>query len=278
MPKAGKAAKVNKRFHRWTWTINVCEMAAFLDPDCTDWVRMQWDPEDFILDANRPKKLRYFICKPEVGGKTEMFHWQGYSEFKCKVSIKQVKEMFKCNWMHLEVSQGNSEDNQEYISKEDTAFGDVIEWGVPGDRCQGMRSDLDRVHDDIHEGRTLGEIADRNFGAFVRYHGGISKALQLITKRRKQAKERREVEVILNWGVPGSGKSHMAYEDAPELYNKPLGEGDAKWWDGYDGEEVILLDDFTGQIKPDELKRILDIYPYEVSVRGGMSAPLSSLL
>lgn len=41
------------------------------------------------------------------------------------------------------------------------------------------------------------------------------------------------------WGQPGAGKSRKAYEENPGAYRKAQN----KWFDGYRGEKVIILDD-----------------------------------
>ena len=75
-------------------------------------------------------------------------------------------------------------------------------------------------------------------------------------------------------GATGTGKTKRAYEVALELAD---GDGDIwwangslKWFDGYDGHSVAILDDF----RPDWAKlwfmlRLLDRYPMRVEVKGG---------
>ena len=49
----------------------------------------------------------------------------------------------------------------------------------------------------------------------------------------------------VNWGPPGCGKSHTVEQDVAKLiadnphlrvYYKTI----QKWWDGYDGEEIVV--------------------------------------
>ena len=44
----------------------------------------------------------------------------------------------------------------------------------------------------------------------------------------------------------------------------------AKWWDGYEGEKEVLIDEFWKDFyKYHELLRLLDRYPCKVEKKGG---------
>ncbi|KAL0152209.1 hypothetical protein M9458_051932 [Cirrhinus mrigala] len=43
---------------------------------------------------------------------------------------------------------------------------------------------------------------------------------------------------------------------------------DYAWWDGYDGQDNVIIDDFYGWIAYDELLRVCDRYPCKVPVKG----------
>lgn len=76
------------------------------------------------------------------------------------------------------------------------------------------------------------------------------------------------LQVHVLYGEPGTGKSMQAFELArrgASYYYKPRGE----WWDGYQQDEVVVVDDFYGWLKWDELLKICDRYPYRVPVKGG---------
>jgi len=49
--------------------------------------------------------------------------------------------------------------------------------------------------------------------------------------------------VTLLYGPSGCGKTRLAREEE-DLWFTPL--GDPGWFDGYDGQEAVLLDDFAG--------------------------------
>ena len=72
-------------------------------------------------------------------------------------------------------------------------------------------------------------------------------------------------------GPSGSGKSKLAYEIGEELFEDNVYWKDGeKWWDGYDGHECVIIDDFRGNnMKFNYLLKVLDRYPMRVEVKGG---------
>jgi len=68
------------------------------------------------------------------------------------------------------------------------------------------------------------------------------------------------------WGDTGTGKSHRAWEEAGcGSYSKdPL----TKWWDGYKGQENVIIDEFRGIIQLAHLLRWFDKYPVCVQTKG----------
>ena len=75
------------------------------------------------------------------------------------------------------------------------------------------------------------------------------------------------IEVHWRWGKAGLGRTRYVWEKhglsvyAPTTY---------KWWEGYDGHKVVLIDEFRGDwCKFGELLKLLDIYPYTVETKVG---------
>ena len=59
-------------------------------------------------------------------------------------------------------------------------------------------------------------------------------------------------------------RSQKAKATGGRIYYKPRGD----WWDGYKQHECVIIDDFYGWIKYDDLLKICDRYPYQVPVKG----------
>lgn len=76
-----------------------------------------------------------------------------------------------------------------------------------------------------------------------------------------------EREVIVYWGPSGVGKSRKAWEEAGlEAYPK---DPNSKYWDGYQGQENVVMDEFRGKIDISHLLRWFDRYPVCVEQKFG---------
>ena len=80
---------------------------------------------------------------------------------------------------------------------------------------------------------------------------------------------RESVDVYYIEGPTGIGKTYGIFERFPDAY-RPIVSGDKVWFDGYDGQETLLLDELRGNIKMSMLLQLLDPYPLKVEVKGGM--------
>ncbi|AIF76249.1 Rep [Bat associated cyclovirus 6] len=202
---------------------------------------------------------KYGIAGEEFAPTTNQPHIQGFCSLHKPMRFSTIKKRLH-NTIHIEKANGSDEQNQTYCRKSGAYF----EKGTP---CfQGQRSDLRAVVSAIQSGKNAAQVAKEYPLEYIRYFRGIQE-LDLITN----AKPPRfyKTWVYYYWGPPGSGKSKRALQEAQsldeEIYYKPRG----KWWDGYNGQDCVIIDDFYGWIKYDELLKITDRYPYKVQVKGG---------
>jgi len=75
----------------------------------------------------------------------------------------------------------------------------------------------------------------------------------------------RTVNVEVLWGTTGTGKTRKAVEAGSFKWHPCSPE----WWDGYEGQDSLLIDEFYGQLKPSKLLQLLDGYQVALPIKGG---------
>lgn len=200
------------------------------------------------------KKLKhnYIVLGKEKCPTTGTLHIQGYVQFKNAKSFKSVKKSIPR--AHIEVAHGSAIENKKYCEKD----GDSWEDGeVPQ---PGKRNDL-LVCLETAEQHGLKRACQDHPLTMIRYHKGIT----FVRANRKEPRDW-EMIVICLIGISGSGKTTLAHElNHDSVYYKPDGE----WWDNYDGQHTVILDDFYGGIKFSMLLKLLDSKPLLVPYKGG---------
>jgi hypothetical protein len=205
----------------------------------------------------------YIAYGEEICPKTKKPHHQGFIYFSgARGSIKGVAKLLgKCN---VGMCDGNLDQNDDYCSKEN----DLIEFGERPK--QGFRNDLEEVKSKILEHKlSVDEICIENPNIYHQYGRTLNK-LEDIALRKKFRNWM--TEGVWIYGPTGTGKSHKAYEGFNPVthYNYPDDNG---WWDGYTGQEIVIINEFRGEIKYRELLTLCDKYPMSVRRRGREPVP-----
>ncbi len=201
--------------------------------------------------------VRYCVYQRETGEAKQRDHFQGYIEFFDPMRMGQIKSILgEC---HLEPRRGSRHQAREYCRKKASAVPDSqFEFGV-------WRQDLSRkrkLRDLLLTDMSLDDLIEKDPMSFVRYHKGLRALYHW--RQKKKAKKRRKVTVLVLIGPTGSGKTERAAEE-PDHFFLPC--SDKMWFDGYNGENCLILDDFYGGIKYSHLLRILDGYEIQVPVK-----------
>ncbi|QBA86168.1 putative Rep protein [Circo-like virus Croatia 17_S17] len=204
--------------------------------------------------------ITYIVCQKEQCPDTNRVHVQGYVVFENRKRIGGVKTALGSTTVHVERRRGTHDEAASYCKKEESRCEEGIELGEFDDRGNQSKC-LEEVKEKIKRGATELEIAEEHFGIWCRYYQAFAK-YRLLGSRQRDFK----TTVRVYWGPPGTGKSRRATAECGGMaYRKPLGE----WWDGYDGSSNVIIDDFYGWIRFDELLRCLDRYAHRVPVKGG---------
>lgn len=202
------------------------------------------------------KEFSYIVYGREVSA-TGTRHLQGYVEFRRRSRHGTVKRALG-DRSHVERRRGSPLEASEYCKKD----GDFFSAGEIS-KGQGHRSDLEVIRKEIVEGKNEEEIADDHFTQWCQYRKSFNQ--YRILKFSKEV--RRELKVLTMIGPSGVGKTGLAYVWFPDLYRVP--SPDLKWFDGYNMEETVLIDDYRGAADECFLLQLLDIYPIMVPVKGG---------
>lgn len=224
-----------------------------------------------ILKEDLSNIFQYWCFGIEVGEEGTP-HLQGYVEFHNNMKLRISAAQRRFYDIGLEgcaifAAKGTALQNIAYCSKQ----GNFFEGGTRP-KGQGKRTDLDDVCNMVNEGRSLQDIADIYPAQIVKFHNGIQKLMTIKSSRRFF-----KTEVWWLYGPTGSGKSRYAWEQDPSSYMKT---GTHKWWDGYMGQNAVILDDFrpSKELPFQFILNLFDRYPLSVEVKGGMVEFVSKII
>lgn len=212
-------------------------------------------PEWLELPRNN---ITLLVCQLEQGDNNTV-HYQGYVEFSNRKKLSTVKNINK--YAHWELRRGNRKQAIDYCMKEDTrvpdsepfVFGDISETE------SGKAKTTTQVRDMINANATMYDISQEFFGYFISNMKNLYAYKSMITPPRNW-----KTDVTVIWGPTGTGKSSYCHTLFPTAYWKSKSE----WWDGYDGQEVVIIDEFYGWLPYDYMLRLLDRYPMSVEIKG----------
>lgn len=177
-------------------------------------------------------------------------HIQGRVTFKRTYRLKALKKLHgRAHWEQTKCKQ-----DQMYVLKEDS---DIIVHKPP--KGKGFRSDLEEIMKMVKDGAKEVEIANFAPDTWARNYRAIERYRMLVEPKRNWVPE-----VKVYWGPTGTGKTRRALEEHPDAYFLR-----SKWWDGYDGEEHVIIDEFEGWLPFSFLLAVLDRYPMRVENKGG---------
>lgn len=165
-----------------------------------------------------------------------------------------VKRIFG-DQAHIE--RTNSAAAEDYVWKDETHVeGTRFELGK-----KAINRNSEKDWDLIVNNARSGNFQDIPGDVLVRCYGNIKKI-----RVDSLVPESGEKEVFVYWGKTGAGKSKRAWEEATfDAFPK---DPNTKFWDGYSGQENVVIDEFRGTISISHMLRWLDRYPVIVEVKG----------
>ncbi len=200
----------------------------------------------------------YLILGKEVGP-TGTPHLQCYCVLVKAQRLTAMKKLFVR--AHLEIAKGTPQQASDYCKKD----GDYVEYGLlPLTAAEVSSTRMKKKWDDAWESAKAGRIEDIPSHMRICFYAAFKRIQQDYPVKVDDLDTTCGVWI---YGKSGSGKSFAARKDYQPFYDKPLN----KWWDGYRGEEYVLLDDvclkqavWIGPL----LKRWADRYSFPAEQKG----------
>jgi len=222
------------------------------------------NPLPNYADLKRLIRWSYMCVGKEVGDNGTP-HLQGFIAMESRVRFTTMKKLVPK--AHIEVMYGTTKQAIEYCKKD----GDWEEYGVlpvdtgrTGGTSGGQRKaeNFKRMVVLAKEDK-MDEVLDIDPVSYVQHYHAFKRI------RQDHPKKLCDLDGVCGewiWGEPGIGKSRAARQENNNIYDKPAN----KWWDGYQGEEVILIDDFdlNHRVLGHHLKRWADRYSFPAEMKG----------
>lgn len=235
----------------------------------------------FTLNNYTPEEWKWFteewsnqsqwgIIGREVGEQGTP-HLQGACILGTRMAFSRLKTLTGFKRCHIEPMRGRVEDSVAYCSKEDSH---PFEWGTRP--TPGKRNDISGAVARVRNGERLKDLAKDDEGgiAVVKFHKGLTVLRSLTRPNRTNPPC-----IFWIWGPTGTGKTRSCFEIGEHLCFKAglpkddiwISSGGLRWFDGYDGQHVAILDDLRNKQCPSFafFLRLLDRYPFDVEFKGG---------
>jgi len=254
------------RSRNWIFTLQANEEEG----DNITWVCPGIEPHPLShwMDSG---KIDFLIYQCEEAPTTHQIHLQGYCQFNTTMTLAAVKKIN--NAAHWEVRHGTHEQALAYCKKEESRRNGP--WQVGQETGgQGKRNDLQTIHELILAKKTNFEILEAVGAGASRFAKNIN-WLRFVTQESDSDRQLQGVKIYTIYGPTGVGKTYAAVNvlAAGKDYYKaecPSHKDSKMWFDGYEGQKTLILDDFSGDFCAFRfLLTLLDKYKLKVEIKGG---------
>lgn len=222
---------------------------------CTKHLESGDEWKDYLKDLFEKTKAEYMVGQLEKGGETGALHIQFFVNFKQPQKIGRITKFDKT--IHAEkVKVNNGADT--YCMKEETRVDGPIELGVRPVKVNN-KTDWEQVW----KLAAAGELDKIPASIRVIHYA----KLKAIAKDNIKFSDANHLRGIWIYGPAGAGKSRWVRENCKPLYPKLCN----KWWDGYQDEPYVVMDDVMPEHKvlAQQFKIWSDRYDCILETKGG---------
>lgn len=205
-----------------------------------------------------PPSVIYLTCQMEICPTTERTHIQGVLYCNTLKSRQQIYRLIPSDIRRCDNLAGAI----EYCQKEESRVPDTTFVELGERPAQGKRKDLESFRDDVQSGASKRQLLDTHCTVMARH----PRFFDLIKSVSRPARQIPYTSLLV--GSTGTGKSTYARTMPGDADYYVVPKTKSGWFDGYDGEDWVIFDDFKGHIMLDKLLEILDPWPVRLEVKG----------
>lgn len=224
--------------------------------------------DDFERRLRALPEFRGLVHQLEECPDTGRVHLQGYLELKKPKRLSGLKKIRAD--VHWEPARGSREDCVRYCTKEVSRYAQgVCDEILREKSTQGRRSDLLDLSLAITRGEmSRDEVFTNRPDIICKYSKGLAELFNWRARRDRMGD--RQLAVTVLWGDAGVGKTRYAYNstEPEDVFILCKSNSNNLWWDNYEGQGTLVIDDFYGWVEHSVLLRILDRYPFRLEIKG----------
>ena len=203
---------------------------------------------------------KYLVFGREVG-ESGTPHLQGYAQLIVRTAVSKLP---KFPW-HTEAAKGTPEQASQYCKKD----GDFKEFGELATAAKGGLMEKERwtAAIDLAASGQMEELKQAEPKLYVTHYATWQRI------RKDHAPRPADCETTTGlwlYGQSGCGKSRSARQAAVNLGVAYYSKNCNKWWDNYNDEQVVIMDDVdkTHSVLGHHLKIWADRYAFQAEIKG----------
>ena len=257
--------KKNDRVRSWVGTIN----------------NLQYSDAEYLDKFQAIQGVKYFCGQREKAPTTGKEHIQFFIDFENQIYFTELKDLLARkihSGIHFERRKAKTkQEASDYALKlgkwinDDTGIGEKMKFGELVE--ERGRTDMNDIIERIKQGATNIELLDEFPTQFFRYKKHIE-AVRRTLQENEYADKIRELKVFYISGKPRTWKTTFITKKYGKskicriIYEKGW------YFENYRGQDIVLFDEFTGQIPITQMNEYLDVWLDSLRCRNEDKVPM----